>query len=749
MSVSIDSLGHHTGNEKSLCDGDFEVVKEDNDDTKEVCEQHPHECFDDEVTSFSEGKATHQGNASREEDDDEEDGDSKSRSSASTCNDEECGENTNKSNKSTNFSSLFSLRVPVIVYVLFGLAFPLVILSTASTAERDKVMSDTTVLLWCLFIHLSVALHTTCAPLRRQEETKQTPYQRIIVLLATTVCLVILYVLFVILAEEPDMPQLPILHDLTSNTGVCQPFNLHDTWEDISCRNISYYYELEPQLVLDFRENGTKFVGRAGLSVEELRGVAGARVINRMMRLIVPILTLSIPRAKPGSITDTHVETYVSGCQLALETFTCSFFFRPCTGSCSGSYLPCRSMCRSVLESCPGIESLYELIAPGANLRSIVYAAESEFGTLYRALDRAFISLSECDQYQAEANNNRSQCSDGLSFVATQEEGMCNPTTRAALERENTQQMTQYTTRIEDRNNEIERLQDARRGMPFGLFVLFVLCVWLSHADWRLCCCCGCNCCPQSSSHISFKDRLIESNQFWKRWYEITPKLTHLATPMQISVAVLLLLMARHIEVTFSQFWYVALLENMLSLVLLAYTIETIVCYVRLEDDCNPSHSVAAAQTTTSGTRRRRTTIMHEVSVYGRFFAPKVIAQEIAEVVVQFTYFFVTINTTDMVTIIIQSSVLFANIVVTPYLMMTRRVSVVLFDAMIEGIYLTINILNVLTRDEDTQSLSALSVMIEMASLCFSSWGCVSSLFVLSQYYFHYTYTGMVVWARP
>eukprot|EP00760_Papus_ankaliazontas_P005643 PhM_4_TR1268/c1_g2_i1/m.31630 len=77
--------------------------------------------------------------------------------------------------------------------------------------------------------------------------------------------------------------------------------------------------------------------------------------------------------------------------------------------------------------------------------------------------------------------------------------------------------------------------------------------------------------------------------------------------------------------------------------------------------------------------------------------------------------------------------------------MMTHRSSVVLFDAVVEAVYLTINVINALNRDKDTQSMDLIATLIEMASLCLSSWGCVSSLSVLSQYYFHYTYTGIVV----
>eukprot|EP00760_Papus_ankaliazontas_P039894 PhM_4_TR9799/c6_g1_i1/m.24046 len=621
---------------------------------------------------------------------------------------------------SSSSSSSTVWLFPLAVFLLFSIAVPLILLGTAQTTRRDAVISDLTVMAWCFLLYTSVAHKTFPQSLRGR-----TPI--IVTILSMLVALAV-YLTFVSVTDDPSDPAAPHLHNL-NNTGMCEPFNPNKQWSNIACESIDYLYQLEPALQNDFTENGTQFSIWSGIPERRIQGIATAMTLGHVMSLVVPILSLTIPRA--DNITDTNVDTYVHGCTLALETYTCARMFRPCLGSCNGSRPPCASSCQSVLAACPGVESGYDLIAPGSDLRPTLYADKPEFYPLHRALDRMLLSLKhrcgDVDDPNVLLAGVPPSCTVNLSYTPT-DEGMCNPNTRASLERDNAVLIQEHENEVNRRLDRIQRLEDVRRGLPFALF----FCVIGVNLCLALCC-----------SKVTLKEQLRSANEFWYRWWDITPKLTHLATPIQLSVSVGILLMARHVETT-TDHWYVATIETIVSVVLLRYTVETVLCYVRLEDECSTAIGGGGDESGVSQTHRR-TTILYEVSVYGRYFARKVCAQEALEVVIQFTYFFVAISTTDEVTVIVQATVLFVNLVVTPYLMMTRRSSVVLFDAVFEGLYLTINISNAVTRDENTQSLSLISILIETTSLCLSSWGCVTSLYILSQYYFHYTYTGMVV----
>eukprot|EP00760_Papus_ankaliazontas_P022856 PhM_4_TR19049/c0_g1_i4/m.12635 len=235
--------------------------------------------------------------------------------------------------------------------------------------------------------------------------------------------------------------------------------------------------------------------------------------------------------------------------------------------------------------------------------------------------------------------------------------------------------MLLFSSELNDYDNHLKQLDDTRRALPYAIiavFMFFVVIVAGVTADLR--------------------EQIAEAGVFWLRWHNVVPRLTHLALPLQVTVIVVLLLMARHIEQD-TEYWYVAVLNNVMSLALLSRTIHTVVCYVGLEDDCHPDADDKEALN-----KQQRKSILYEISVYGRYFAMKVCLQEALEIAIQFTYFFVAIRTTDAVTVVIQATVLFVNAMVTPYLMMTHRSSVVLFDAVVEAVYLTINVINALNR---------------------------------------------------
>eukprot|EP00760_Papus_ankaliazontas_P039860 PhM_4_TR9792/c0_g1_i1/m.53192 len=620
-------------------------------------------------------------------------------------------------------------HISLIIHISVGFIIPIILLASALTANADTFLSDVTVMCWAFLIHASITSITFHRKEDENEENKENRRLRRIrhgvPFVLASICTLV-FVLVVLLAEDPAIPNSPALVDL-ADTGKCDLYDPVSDWSDISCRKVEYFQVLHPSVEADMLANGSKISGPASFTPMQVRTLSIGRAVEHLISLIPQILFITIPE----TMEDTSVETYQVKCSQMMEKYACAAMFRPCSGTCRTAALPCQSTCQAVLDACPGIYKMYDKNAPGTDLRSVVFAAEDELGPLYRAVDRIFYSLKHrCkvgDSSVVELGLNLTTpdvddtCINNLDYIPS-DLGKCNPTTRAELQQENRKRLTLYQAELDDRDDTIAHLTSIRRALPFGFFTVFAL---LLHA--------------LTIKRLSGarKEQLEDANEFWRRWWAVTPRVALFAIPVQVTVLVLLLLMARYVEDT-TDYWPVAAIENLISLVLLSYTFETAVCFVRLDDESDLTN-------TRQLRRRRRKTILYEVSVYGRYFAFKVCAQELLEVAVQFTYFFAAIHTNDQATIVVQATVLFINMMFTPYLMMTHRSSVVLFDAIVEAIYLIINIISALTRNEDTQSMSVFSTLVEMVSLCFSSWGCVTSLYILSQYYFHYTRTGFVV----
>eukprot|EP00760_Papus_ankaliazontas_P037079 PhM_4_TR8423/c0_g1_i2/m.55393 len=611
--------------------------------------------------------------------------------------------------------------IPLLIYVVFGIALPCAFIGGVHSGSRDIALSDATVLAWALLLHVSIASVTF-------HEVHLSP-ARTIALYVLIAALSGAYIALVKGTTDPAMPPQAVLNDL-SNTMGCALLDPGNIYTDVACDQVDYFYRLEPKLKADLVVNGSDITGPPNFTQEMNYAFIAGRFLYHLLDLTRALLMITIPH----DLEDRNVETYLPGCQAALRRYSCAAMYMPCTGSCEELWAPCQSSCQDVLESCPGIDTLYDTISPGTDLRSVVYPGEKEIAPVFRALDRLFLTLKmKCPLGETTSTMEISalpSCINTLSFMP-EEEGMCNVRTRAALESVNEQRMSEYSSLLTDRDNEIQHMYNLRRIAPFVLFIIEALTVLLF---------------ARVLGFHTMKEQLNAASDFWQRWWEVTPMLTQLAVPLQLTINVLLLLMARYIENTdsTSDQWYAVILENLVSLMLLNFTIETVLCYVRLEDECNPETVMTGAARKKP---RRSFAILYEMSVYGKYFAVKVLVQELSEIVIQFTYFFVAISTTDEATIVVQATVLFVNLAVTPYLMTTRRSSVVLFDAVIEAVYFIINVFNALTRDEATQSMDIFSSLMEMMSLCFSSWGCVSSLYVLSQYHFHYKYTGMFMMA--
>eukprot|EP00760_Papus_ankaliazontas_P014087 PhM_4_TR15954/c2_g1_i1/m.102849 len=598
-----------------------------------------------------------------------------------------------------------SRTVPVSLYLVFGLLGPMLFLYFMHSGEKEVPLSDAAALGWALFTQLTVC-GLTFPELQRKR----------LWLMGAMLALCVCYVVFVEVTEDPSMPPEPVLNDLTKTLG-CALYDPDNTFPNVGCKELEYYYKLEPILDADLLVNSSNLVGPTIYSRNAIHAAVAGRMLHHFFELMGSVMFVTFPANE--SLRDRD-----QPCRDAMRRYACGATFQPCTGDCEQQLRPCQSMCESVLKECPGIEKLYDLIAPGTEIRGVVFAAEDEIAPLTRFFDRLFLSLKmRCPVHRPNTTidiTTPPMCVDSSTFKPD-DEGTCNFNTRSVLKRDNDARTAIYETELRARDDDVQQMFDVRRALPFVMFVLYGIALLII-----------------AKFLGDIRSQLAESADFWVRWWEVTPKLTHLATPLQLSVIVLLLLMAAYVERNTS-YWYVSVVENLVSVALLNFTIETVICYVRLEDECNPESALKRPQ--------RHIPILYEVSVYGKYFAVKVCAQEAFEVAIQFTYFFVAIDTTDEATIIVQATVLFVNLVVTPYLMTTYRSSVVLFDAVVEAIYFIINVVNALTRDEQTQSIGLASVLIEMTSLCFSSWGCVSSLYVLSQYYFHYKYTGMVMMA--
>eukprot|EP00760_Papus_ankaliazontas_P016192 PhM_4_TR16767/c1_g1_i8/m.74987 len=688
------------------------------------------------------------------------------------------------SNPTSGADGQQSILLPLLIYLFVGIVLPFVVLAAGHTADADMWISDTALIIWTSYLHAAIAAYTF-----------PTIRQRTILIIGASAVSMLVYMFFAVFAEDPSFPSLPQLHDL-DDTGECLLFDPNNDWENVECREANYFYRMNQVTEKDLIANSS--VVAPDISPAEARAFFAARSLYHEMSLVGTLLFISIP----PNLTDTRVTTYLDNCTAALRKFLCLSLLEPCSGDCKPSFLPCRSVCTDVLKECPGFENIHHLFPPGSPIHDIALAPSAEVAPLYRMLDRsAATSASICTTYSAHpevalllANDSvkEPQCINDFGYEP-EAEGMCNMKTRLRLKSENDHKMEEYQASLDEYNHDVAMLENARRSLPF---VLMLVQIGLTGAiavsttakvvavqqkqssskeavqeespdefddnDARTKRRLSYTFSDEDSGHasngqkgdrasllpIGLRLQLEESDKFWRRWWDVAPKLTHLALPLQITVVVLLFLMARHTARSSTSYWYIAVIENVLSIVLLGYIVETAVCFVRLEDECNPAlmeqdRGTEALYALVKPTQRR-VTIFYQVSVYGRYFAMKVFVQEAFEIGIQFMYFFTSVSTTHSTTVIIQASVLFVNLVVTPYLMTTQRSSVVLFDAVLEAIYLIINISNALTRDH-FGAASTFAMVVEMTSMCTSSWGCVTSLYVLSQYYFHYTYTGMVV----
>eukprot|EP00760_Papus_ankaliazontas_P022855 PhM_4_TR19049/c0_g1_i3/m.12634 len=516
--------------------------------------------------------------------------------------------------------------IALAVYLGVGVALPFVIIAAGQTASSDTYISDATVLSWALLLHAFLSW-ITFPRIHKQRQ--------IIIVVCGAIVGVSAFILFDKVAKGPSLPQTPELIDLDA-TGRCGLFDPTGSWTNVGCRSVDYYYELQASLEADIVVNGSNVLGPASFTPSEVLALSVGRSVHHLKALVPAILFVTMP-------TTEVVEKHLDACRAALETFVCTVSFQPCAGSCDTSYLTCPSACTDVLTACPGIERLYDQIAPGTELRSVVYSAEAELGPFVRNLDRIFISLRhKCSGNVSggallsnlRKDNTSDVCSASTEFVP-KDSGKCNHDTRSSLKRENDLRMLLFSSELNDYDNHLKQLDDTRRALPYAIiavFMFFVVIVAGVTADLR--------------------EQIAEAGVFWLRWHNVVPRLTHLALPLQVTVIVVLLLMARHIEQD-TEYWYVAVLNNVMSLALLSRTIHTVVCYVGLEDDCHPDADDKEALN-----KQQRKSILYEISVYGRYFAMKVCLQEALEIAIQFTYFFVAIRTTDAVTVVIQGGTL-------------------------------------------------------------------------------------------
>eukprot|EP00760_Papus_ankaliazontas_P016187 PhM_4_TR16767/c1_g1_i3/m.75017 len=465
------------------------------------------------------------------------------------------------SNPTSGADGQQSILLPLLIYLFVGIVLPFVVLAAGHTADADMWISDTALIIWTSYLHAAIAAYTF-----------PTIRQRTILIIGASAVSMLVYMFFAVFAEDPSFPSLPQLHDL-DDTGECLLFDPNNDWENVECREANYFYRMNQVTEKDLIANSS--VVAPDISPAEARAFVGARGFYHEMSLVGTLLFISIP----PNLTDTRVTTYLDNCTAALRKFMCLSLLEPCSGDCKPSFLPCRSVCTDVLKECPGFEKLFKLAGPDSPMREVALAPSADVEPLYRMLDRSAVtmaslcssSLNNAEVALLLANDSvkEPQCINDFGYEP-EAEGMCNMKTRLRLKSENDHKMEEYQASLDEYNHDVAMLENARRSLPFVLMLVQigltgaiavsttakVVAVQQKRKE------------RESERHHSEEDvddesettatrrqrsfqdkrdvlpiglrlQLEESDKFWRRWWDVAPKLTHLALPLQITVVVL------------------------------------------------------------------------------------------------------------------------------------------------------------------------------------------------------------------
>eukprot|EP00759_Apiculatamorpha_spiralis_P037661 PhF_6_TR37468/c0_g1_i2/m.55168 len=589
------------------------------------------------------------------------------------------------------------------VYIGIGVFVPILCLgtslntynSTTNTTNQRHLnpMADLSVLALCMILHMH--MYTIIAP---QNSSSSSGSRFIIPSSMIAIMAIIVFGL-----PDTAIRQVPTAPDLA--TGECAPYVSALTM----CQNYKYYQTIEPDAMTDFK--GTIYSG-------ETRDGALQNGIYQLNRLYGTMLSAI---AGYNSSYD-HTQALLITCPPLMEQLACAVMFNPCTGDCvQHKVKACRKTCTNYVRECPHAMQIYDLVGPASSLRPLIMPSDVNLNPVYFALDRMFIDLRDNCTNDTRYTDDESACG-SESYVPTQE-GTCNLHTRETVLRDYNNALSTYNADVATLTQRMSTINHAIYATFLLLFLLHVVLLWIFAAR---CCCCCCRK-EKSSEHHHVAHHAVE---FWKKWVSVFPYVVTPAILIQLATIVVVQLAARQAEQ--SGVYYVCVFEYCICLFEFNVMVDTALCFVRIHEELELNTPKELIPWAPSCIRMW----YNRISIYGSGFATRVLVQEIAEVAVQFSYFFVAVSSTDSFTMIASCVVLSLNLCVTPYTMFLDRIYTVMFDVVVEVFYLLFNYFTTFGQSNQWQQRNVLENIVQCASLVLATFGCVLALRTLSQYYF-------------